>query len=96
VALVNKPGVTVSHYCGTTKRTVPDRLAEHAAGTGAKITAAFVAAGGTLVITRIWSGSYAVEKAIKAYGKLHRLCPNCTSRAMKYKPKGLRKGKRIK
>ncbi len=96
VALVNKPGVTVSHYTGITKRAVADRLKEHSSMQGARLTAAFIRAGGVLKVTRVWSGSRAIEKAIKSYGKLHQLCPECNTRAMKHKPKGLSKGKRIK
>lgn len=64
--------VKVSHYVGTTNREPEERLADHIACgenctphtdrddrckyDAARITAAFVRAGGTLVITRIWSG----------------------------------------
>ncbi len=86
----------MSHYLGVTKRAAAERLAEHAAGGGARITAAFIKAGGTLTITRIWAAdNRQTEKRIKAYGKLHQLCPACNARAMKHAPKGLRKGRKI-
>lgn len=111
VGLTQKPGVVVSHYVGTTNRLVAERLADHVACgqtcqphtdredrcqyKAARLTAAFVRAGGVLTITRIWAGGHAVEQRIKAYGKLHQLCPACNPRAMKHKPKGLTKGKKI-
>lgn len=96
VALVNKPGVLVSHYVGKTVRQPAARLKEHATMQGAKLTAAFIRAGGTLTITRVWGGAERdTETRIKAYGKLHLLCPACNPRAMFRKPKGLRKGKKV-
>jgi predicted GIY-YIG superfamily endonuclease len=95
-ALNSRVAVKVSHYAGITRKTTAERLLEHAAGRGAKITAAFIRAGGVLTITRIWGNATRyTEKAIKAYGKLNQLCPKCSG-TMKYKPKGFKKGKRIK
>lgn len=111
VALGNRPGVTVSHYLGSTKRAAIERLADHVACGlnhaphapgelcsygAARLTAAMVRAGGVLTITRIWAAdNKQTEKKIKAYGKLHQLCPACNTRAMKHTPKGLRKGRKI-
>jgi hypothetical protein len=109
----NGGAVKVSHYVGTTNQQVADRLAQHVAcGTNhsphadredrctydaARITAAFVRAGGQLQVTRVWAGGHRVEQRIKAYGKLWYLCPVCCGKvAMKRKPKGLSKGKCIK
>jgi len=112
VALVKGNGIKVSHYTGTTNKTVAARLAEHVrCGTtcqphgdrddrcpydAARITAAFVRAGGMLTVTRIWAGGHKIEQRIKAYGKLWQLCPACCGEvAMKRKPKGMTKGKKL-
>ena len=107
----HKGTVAVSHYVGTTKQPALTRLLDHiACGKqhsphapgelcsfgAARIAAAFVRAGGSLSITRIWAGGYPIEKRIKAYGKMWQLCPKCNKSAMKRKPKGLKKGQRIK
>jgi len=69
------------HYVGYT----PDareitRLREHAAGRGAKITAAAVAHGFSLTLARVLDGGRTLERAIKYRGHLEKLCPVCTPR----------------
>lgn len=111
VALSNRGTVKVSHYLGTTNRLVAERLLDHVTCgqkckphtdrddrcpyDAARLTAAFVRAGGTLQVTRIWAGGHVIEQRIKAYGKLVQLCPLCNPRAMKHKPKGLTKGRNL-
>jgi hypothetical protein len=68
-----------THYLGW----APDdqlgqRIAEHAAGLGARITAVAVARGFTLTVTRIWPGeTRADERRHKSGAHPGRLCPLC-------------------
>lgn len=63
------------HYTGWT----PDldaRLAEHAAGRGASITAYVAAQGIGWVVARIWEGDRHLERRLKNHGAARR-CPLC-------------------
>jgi hypothetical protein len=66
------------HYAGyTTEDDVMYRIERHYAGTGAKLTAAAVAAGTRLVLARQWIGApRKFERHTKKRG-MARLCPIC-------------------
>jgi hypothetical protein len=55
-----------------------DRLAQHAAGEGAVLTAALVTVGIEFRLVRVWPGTTEQhEKALKDLNNRKRLCPNC-------------------
>jgi len=73
----NHPKGMASHYLGSTKKPVSDRLREHKSKAGARITKAAVEQGRELVLVRTWRGGRARERQLK---KLHNnplLCPIC-------------------
>jgi predicted GIY-YIG superfamily endonuclease len=53
------------------------RLAEHAAGQGARLTAVVKAAGIGWRLARTWDGTRATERALKRRGGAARHCPLC-------------------
>jgi predicted GIY-YIG superfamily endonuclease len=65
------------HYLGWTPRDVATRLAEHAAGRGARLLAVVASAGIGWRLARTWAGSRARERQLKRQGGLSRLCPLC-------------------
>src|SRR5262249_50098129 len=65
------------HYLGWTSRDLSVRLAEHAAGRGARLTAAVAAAGGGWELARTWPGTRAAERRLKARGGAAPHCPAC-------------------
>lgn len=65
------------HYLGSTPRTVADRLADHQAGTGARLTAVVAAAGIGMRVARTWPGGRAEERRLKRRRAPARLCPEC-------------------
>jgi predicted GIY-YIG superfamily endonuclease len=71
------------HYLGSTKN-LQRRLAEHAAGRGARLLAVVQAAGIGWELTRLWPGGRARERQLKRQGSRARLCPLCgiTPRAL--------------
>ncbi len=71
------PRALATHYCGWAAD--PDeRLAQHLAGRGAKITAAAVARGITFEMFS-WPAPLGVEKALKRRKETPRFCPTCCS-----------------
>ena len=56
---------------------VAARLAEHRAGTGAKITAAAARRGIGMDVVRTWPGGRGVERRLKRRKAGPRLCPRC-------------------
>lgn len=64
------------HYTGYTDRPLEQRLAEHAAGRGAKLTTAQVRAGGTWRVAAVQPGTYNDENRLKYCGASRR-CPIC-------------------
>jgi len=64
------------HYLGTAAD-LAARIAEHQAGTGAKLLAAVNRAGIQWSVVRTWPGSYAQEKALKRRHNGRDLCPVC-------------------
>ena len=53
------------------------RLAQHAAGQGARLLAVVAAAGITWELARVWPGGRARERQIKNQGGASRCCPLC-------------------
>ncbi|MEG4407015.1 hypothetical protein [Microcoleus sp. MON2_D5] len=77
---LSNPRGTASHYLGSTKKPVSDRLREHKSKVGARITKAAVEQGRELVLVRTWRGGGHRERELK---KLHNnplLCPICNPR----------------
>lgn len=70
------PGSCAGHYIGSA-RNVTARLAQHAAGRGARLLAVAQAAGITWELARVWPGGRARERAIKRQGSARRCCPLC-------------------
>lgn len=68
------------HYLGSADD-LAARMADHLAGHGAKITAAAVAAGITLIVARTWPGGRTEERRLKGRpigsSHLRRRCPLC-------------------
>lgn len=64
------------HYLGWAAD-VDARLAEHAAGRGARLLAVVRAAGIGWQLARTWRGGRRLERRIKTLGGLARVCPLC-------------------
>lgn len=67
------------HYSGFAED-LAARLEKHAAGKGAKLTAAAIAAGITYHVYA-WPAPLATEKLLKAQGNTARYCPSCAAAA---------------
>ncbi len=66
------------HYIGITSRTVDERVAEHRAGTGARLMAVIKQAGIDFVVARTWLDvPRTKERSIKKQGGASRICPIC-------------------
>ncbi|MEG4007743.1 hypothetical protein QUA41_17800 [Microcoleus sp. Pol11C1] len=68
---------TASHYLGSTKKPVGDRLMEHQSKVGARITKAAVEQGRELVLVRTWRGGWSRERELKKRHNNRLLCPIC-------------------
>lgn len=79
-----KPTGYARHYLGSTSRSLKQRLAEHAGGQGAKITAAFAQQNIDFICVRTWNGGRAVERYLKRRHAHARLCPLCNPNARNY------------
>lgn len=76
------PQHSAQHYLGWvkgSKRTVHDRLQEHRAGTGARITAACNEKGIPYDLVQCFPGDRNLERRIKNRKNLKRLCPVCSN-----------------
>jgi predicted GIY-YIG superfamily endonuclease len=72
----DRPYAHAKHYTGwTTDLTA--RLAEHAAGRGARLLAVIRAADIGWQLARTWPGSRRLERALKVQGGASRRCPIC-------------------
>lgn len=81
----SKPLKHARHYCGYTKADVETRVADHRAGTGARLCAVAVAAGIELELVRVWpDGTRTFERSLKD-GSLTTLCPLCRPAALERK-----------
>src|SRR5215472_10027067 len=65
-----------AHYLGSTSN-LKRRLAEHAAGRGARLLAVVAAEGIGWELARLWPGGRARERQLKRMGGHARLCPLC-------------------
>src|SRR5512142_1629951 len=72
----DRPYRHASHYTGWTTN-LTERLADHRAGHGARLTAVIRQAGIGFVLARTWRGSRAKERALKRQGGASRRCPVC-------------------
>jgi len=73
----DQPYKHARHYVGWTARHVTHRLAEHAAGRGARLLAVLREAGIGWQLARLWPGGRARERQIKRQGGHARKCPLC-------------------
>jgi len=64
------------HYTGWTTD-LPTRLAEHAAGRGARLLSVITAAGIGWQLARTWPGTRTRERSLKRQGGAARRCPLC-------------------
>jgi predicted GIY-YIG superfamily endonuclease len=72
----DRPYAHAGHYTGwTTDLTA--RLAEHANGRGARLLAVVSSVGIGWTLARTWTGTRAVERALKRQGGASRRCPLC-------------------
>jgi predicted GIY-YIG superfamily endonuclease len=66
------------HYLGYTRVSVYDRLIEHNAGRGARLTQVAVSMGIELHLARIWPGAdRKFERRLKNRNNAPKLCPIC-------------------
>ncbi len=72
----DRPYQHASHYTGWTCD-LDSRLAEHAAGRGARLLAVIGQAGIGFTLARIWPGPRSRERALKRQGGAARRCPLC-------------------
>ena len=73
----DQPYKHARHYVGWTARNVGRRLAEHAAGRGARLLEVVREAGIGWQLARMWPGGRARERQIKRQGGHARKCPLC-------------------
>lgn len=75
----NKPLHHARHYIGYTKsaKSLPDRLATHRAGDGARILRALNEHGIHYEIVRTWTGDRKLERKLKKQKNSGRMCPVC-------------------
>lgn len=74
-----RPYRHAKHYTGWTQD-LPARLAEHAAGRGARLLEVVSGAGITWTLARTWSGGRKLERSKKRQGGAARHCPICKAR----------------
>ena len=67
------------HYLGFTDNDVEQRLAEHRAGRGARLTQVAVDAGCQLLLVRTWEGDRNTERRFKNHNHAPRFCPLCNT-----------------
>lgn len=73
----SEPYKHARHYLGWTAGPLEDRLADHAAGRGARLLAVVRSANITWSLARTWSGSRTRERSLKRSGGSSRHCPIC-------------------
>ena len=70
-----------AHYTGTSlERRLAERLAEHEAGAGARLTQVQLSAGGTWRLASVEPGGRSRERQLKQHGAARR-CPICQAQA---------------
>jgi len=72
----DRPYAHARHYTGWTAD-LAGRLADHAAGRGARLLAVVMSAGIGWQLARTWTGSRRLERALKRQGGASRRCPLC-------------------
>ena len=72
----DRPYEHARHYTGWTTD-LQQRLADHAAGRGARLLAVVKAAGIAWTLARTWDGTRSDERALKRRGGAARRCPAC-------------------
>jgi predicted GIY-YIG superfamily endonuclease len=72
----DRPYGHAGHYTGWTTD-LTTRLTQHANGRGARLLAVVKAAGIGWELARTWTGTRAVERALKRQGGASRRCPLC-------------------
>lgn len=72
----DRPYKHARHYTGFSSN-LDARLAEHAAGQGARLLAVVKAAGIDWTLARTWTGDIAREYQLKRQGGASRRCPMC-------------------
>lgn len=73
------------HYIGSCppgEEAFERRMKQHRSGNGAKITAAFLAAGLSWVVAKRWDHTRGFELALKRRGGAARICPRCKEEAI--------------
>lgn len=70
-------GHTTQHYLGSTLRPIEERIAEHAAGRGARLCEVAAERGITFRVARTWEGSWVEEQKLKRRHNSPKLCPIC-------------------
>ena len=68
--------LTAGHYLGSAAD-LDARLAEHASGQGARLTAVIRARGIGFTLARTWQGGRHMERRLKRRKEAPRLCPLC-------------------
>jgi predicted GIY-YIG superfamily endonuclease len=79
------PGLhTCQHYLGYTRKRLRDRIAEHRAGKGARLTQVAHERGIGFVCVRTWpDGSRGLERRLKNQKRGNRLCPVCQGKPIR-------------
>ena len=70
------------HYVGSAVE-LDERLAEHAAGAGARLTQVWVENGAGFHCARTWQGDRHLERRLKRQKNACRLCPECNPAALR-------------
>ena len=73
------PDHTTQHYLGYSEDW-EQRIAEHRAGTGARLTQVAKARGIRFVVAELWEGDRQLERQLKRRKEGPRLCPICRQR----------------
>jgi predicted GIY-YIG superfamily endonuclease len=75
---------TCQHYLGYTSRRLRDRIAEHRAGRGARLTEVARERGIGFTCVRTWAnGSRQLERRLKNWKGSNTLCPICQGKPIK-------------
>jgi predicted GIY-YIG superfamily endonuclease len=77
----DRPFRHAQHYTGWTAGDLDGRLAEHAAGRGARLMAVIADAGIAWTLARTWQGTRTRERQLKRQGGASRRCPICRAQA---------------
>ena len=72
----DRPYAHARHYTGWT-RDLPQRIADHRAGKGARLLAVIAAAGIGWELARVWPATRQYERCLKRQGGAGRRCPLC-------------------